>query len=49
MLLQGDDELVFDVFEPELEDIKTEMENAYELALPLNVDLGLGDNWLETH
>lgn len=53
MLLQVHDELVFDVFKPELEDIKTliktEMENAYELAVPLDVDLGLGDNWLEAH
>ncbi|MEB3344154.1 DNA polymerase I [Aquimarina gracilis] len=53
MLLQVHDELVFDVFKPELEDIKTliktEMENAYELTVPLDVDLGLGDNWLEAH
>ncbi len=53
MLLQVHDELVFDVFKPELEDIKTlimtEMENAYSLAVPLDVDLGLGDNWLEAH
>nr|WP_246849070.1 DNA polymerase I [Aquimarina sp. U1-2] len=53
MLLQVHDELVFDVFKPELEDIKTliknEMENAYKLTVPLDVDLGLGDNWLEAH
>ena len=53
MLLQVHDELVFDVYKPELEEIKTliksEMENAYELAVPLDVDLGLGDNWLEAH
>jgi len=53
MLLQVHDELVFDVFKPELEDIKTliktEMENAYTLAVPLDVDLGLGNNWLEAH
>ncbi len=53
MLLQVHDELVFDVFKPELEEIKTliktEMENAYTLAVPLDVDLGLGDNWLEAH
>lgn len=53
MLLQVHDELVFDVFKPELESvkklIKTEMENAYELKVPLEVDMGVGDNWLEAH
>lgn len=53
MLLQVHDELVFDVFKPELEElqtlIKSEMENAYKIAVPLDVDLGLGDNWLEAH
>lgn len=53
MLLQVHDELVFDVYKPELEDIKTlvktEMENAYKLEVPLDVDLDIGDNWLEAH
>ncbi len=53
MLLQVHDELVFDVYKPELEEIKSmiksEMENAYTLAVPLDVDMGLGDNWLEAH
>ncbi|MFL1894123.1 DNA polymerase I [Aquimarina sp. 2-A2] len=53
MLLQVHDELVFDVYKPELEEIqtliKTEMESAYTLSVPLDVDLGLGDNWLEAH
>ncbi|MFD2726562.1 DNA polymerase I [Hyunsoonleella rubra] len=53
MLLQVHDELVFDVYKPELEDIKTlvktEMENAYQLDVPLDVDLDIGDNWLEAH
>ena len=53
MLLQVHDELVFDVFKPELEDmktlIKTEMENAYKLSVPLDVDLDIGNNWLEAH
>ncbi|WP_431125784.1 DNA polymerase I [Flagellimonas flava] len=53
MLLQVHDELVFDAYKPELEEvkklIKTEMENAYELAVPLDVEMGLGDNWLEAH
>ncbi|MDX1313978.1 MAG: DNA polymerase I, partial [Eudoraea sp.] len=53
MLLQVHDELVFDVYKPELEEvsslIKSEMENAFELAVPLDVDLGQGSNWLEAH
>ncbi len=53
MLLQVHDELVFDVYKPELENIKTlvktEMENAYKLEVPLDVDLDIGDNWLEAH
>ncbi len=53
MLLQVHDELVFDVYKPELEEmkilIKTEMENAYKMDVPLDVDLGLGQNWLEAH
>ncbi|MDN3596220.1 DNA polymerase I [Zunongwangia endophytica] len=53
MLLQVHDELVFDVFKPELEMIKslikTEMENAYSLSVPLDVDLGVGQDWLEAH
>ena len=53
MLLQVHDELVFDVYKPELEELKTliksEMENAYKLAVPLDVDLGVGNNWLEAH
>ncbi|TXD82407.1 DNA polymerase I [Subsaximicrobium wynnwilliamsii] len=53
MLLQVHDELVFDVYTPELEAmktmIKTEMENAYKLDVPLDVELGVGKDWLEAH
>ena len=53
MLLQVHDELVFDVYKPELKELKTliqsEMENAYKLAVPLDVELGLGENWLVAH
>lgn len=53
MLLQVHDELVFDAYKPELEKlqelVKHEMENAYELTVPLDVDLGVGQNWLEAH
>ncbi len=53
MLLQVHDELVFDVPKTELDEIKSviksEMENAYKLAVPLDVEVGLGDDWLAAH
>jgi DNA polymerase-1 len=53
MLLQVHDELVFDVYKPELDElkvlIKNEMENAYKLSVPLDVEIGIGENWLEAH
>lgn len=53
MLLQVHDELVFDAYKAELdllkEIIKHEMENAFKLDVPLVVDMGTGENWLEAH
>ena len=53
MLLQVHDELVFDVHNSELEKIqpmiKHEMENAFLMAVPLEVELGFGKDWLEAH
>ena len=53
MLLQVHDELVFDVLKREKdgfkEMVKTEMENAFDIGLPLLVDVGFGENWLEAH
>ncbi|CAM1356693.1 DNA polymerase I [Tenacibaculum halocynthiae] len=53
MLLQVHDELVFDAHKDELEVIKPiikeEMENAFKLSVPLDVEIGIGDNWLEAH
>ncbi|MCH2655033.1 MAG: DNA polymerase I, partial [Flavobacteriales bacterium] len=53
MLLQVHDELVFDAKKSELDAltnmIKTEMEQAYKLQVPLVVDVGTGTNWLEAH
>ncbi|MGA9567252.1 MAG: DNA polymerase I [Candidatus Korobacteraceae bacterium] len=49
MLLQVHDELVFEVPESELDAVKQlvtqQMENAYELQVPLKVELGTGPNW----
>ena len=53
MLLQVHDELVFDVHKNELKFLKSmvknEMENAYKLGIPLTVEIGIGNNWLEAH
>ncbi|MEI7508938.1 MAG: DNA polymerase I [Flavobacterium sp.] len=53
MLLQVHDELVFDVHNSELEKIKPmikhEMENAFKMDVPLEVEMGVGKNWLEAH
>ena len=53
MLLQVHDELVFDVYKPEINQtisvIKEEMENAFKLNIPLTVDIDYGLNWLEAH
>jgi DNA polymerase-1 len=53
MILQVHDELVFDVFTKELDEVKSivkeKMENAVKLSVPLTVDMGTGNNWLEAH
>ena len=53
MLLQVHDELVFDAHKDEVEIIqpiiKYEMENAFRMTVPLDVEVGLGNNWLEAH
>jgi DNA polymerase-1 len=53
MLLQVHDELVFDVFKPELDKIKAivkdKMENAVKLAVPLDVEMNDAENWLLAH
>lgn len=53
MLLQVHDELVFDLHRDEAKTlkplIKSEMEHAYKMSIPLTVDMGEGHNWLEAH
>ncbi|MCI2228685.1 DNA polymerase I [Polaribacter sp. MSW13] len=53
MLLQVHDELVFDAHKDEIEIIrpiiKYEMENAFKMSVPLDVEIDLGENWLEAH
>jgi DNA polymerase-1 len=53
MILQVHDELVFDVVPDELERmetvVRTCMERAITLSVPLRVDIATGKNWMEAH
>jgi DNA polymerase-1 len=53
MILQVHDELNFNVRKDELEHVRRivigEMEGAVRLQVPLTVDSGVGQNWLEAH
>ena len=53
MIMQVHDELVFEIQEDFLDqariEIRSFMESAAELAVPLLVDVGVGDNWDEAH
>ncbi|MGB1032223.1 MAG: DNA polymerase, partial [Flavobacteriales bacterium] len=53
MIMQVHDELVFDAHKDEVEMIKpiikAEMESAVKLRVPLEVEIDMGENWLEAH
>ncbi len=53
MILQVHDELVFDVYNPEIEQVKeivqSEMQKALPLSIPVEVGVDVGNNWLEAH
>ena len=54
MIMQVHDELVFDVYKPELETIKPIIENLMKSAIPnlqvpILVGMDIGENWLEAH
>lgn len=53
MLLQVHDELIFEIHESELDEVPDKiielMESAYKLDVPLKVEAGIGENWLEAH
>ncbi|TVR71615.1 MAG: DNA polymerase I [Marinilabiliales bacterium] len=53
MILQVHDELVFDVYRPELDEVRElvtdAMQSVVSLSVPLTVDTGTGSNWLEAH
>jgi DNA polymerase-1 len=52
MILQVHDELVFELPREELNDlesiVKNKMENTVQLQVPVRIDMGSGQNWLET-
>jgi DNA polymerase-1 len=53
MILQVHDELLFDVHKSEIEKmkvlVKEQMEAAMQLEVPIQSEVGVGDNWLEAH
>ncbi|MCZ6692833.1 MAG: DNA polymerase I [Bacteroidetes bacterium] len=53
MILQVHDELIFDVHRSEMERVQPKVEemmkNAYQLDVPIDVESGFGENWLEAH
>jgi len=53
IIMQVHDELVLEIAEDAIEDsrqpIRAAMESAAQLAVPLIVDIGIGDNWEEAH
>jgi DNA polymerase-1 len=53
MTLQVHDELVFDAHKDEVDEliplVTEHMQSAYDLGVPLVVEAGVGDNWLEAH
>jgi DNA polymerase-1 len=53
MTLQVHDELIFDVYKPELKEVENlvlnKMQNALPLNVPIEVGIGVGNNWLEAH
>jgi DNA polymerase-1 len=53
MLLQVHDELVFEVYEKEEKIVRAlvedKMKHALTMNVPIEVEIGVGDNWLEAH
>ena len=53
MILQVHDELVFDVYRPELDTLRQlvleKMQQAIPLHVPIEVSIGVGDDWLQAH
>lgn len=53
MVLQVHDELIFDAYKDEIDEIKPlileKMKNALPMEVPIEAEIGVGENWLEAH
>ena len=53
MLLQVHDELVFDLYREEEKEVRQVVEDAMKMAIPMKVpiviEMGTADTWLEAH
>jgi len=53
MVLQVHDELLFDVYKEEIDEVKILvkelMESALKLSVPIVAEIGIGENWLDAH
>jgi DNA polymerase I len=53
MIMQVHDELVFDVHKTEVDEVKENVRKlmcqAASLEVPMEVEVGVGENWLEAH
>ena len=53
MILQVHDELLFEVYKEELDQlrvcIREDMENAWKIDVPLRVEIREGQNWADVH
>ena len=53
MILQVHDELVFDVYREEVDIVKKiveeKMRTAIPMIVPIEVEMNVGENWLEAH
>lgn len=53
MILQVHDELVFDALKSEIDEVREivedKMKHALDLNIPIEVEMGTGENWLEAH
>jgi len=52
-VLSSHDELIFEIHESELDEVPAKieelMEASFEMKVPLKVEAGIGENWLEAH
>ena len=53
MILQVHDELVFDCYKDEIKDVEkiviNKMKRAIKMDVPIEVEVGIGENWFDAH